>query len=178
MYSVRVTLPVFFMIPDIDKLFSFLGHSSVKRIKSPFEGTVLPASMIKNPIISNNIIGPSVAVFPTSDTVRSPCDGVIKTISVKKNALVIEVGKAELIINAGLAPEKYPVDFFDLKIREGDSVTTGMPLLSFNLDGLYQIDPGFICVLTVRQVRTMRSFAFSSNKKVFFGTVLFKLNIY
>ena len=164
------------MFKNIGTLFSFLDYPTVKRIKSPFEGNILPSELIKNSIISNNIIGPSVAVLPTSDTLRAPCDGVIKSVSEKNNALIIEVGKVELLLNAGLNPKKYPAELFDLKIRKGDKVTTGTPLLSFNIHALNQIDPCFLCVLTVRQVKTLRSYSFTSDKKVFFDTVLFKLN--
>ncbi len=164
------------MFRRIGQLLSLIEPSTHKRIKSPFEGNVMPSSMIRNTIISSNVIGPSVAVKPTSDTVRAPCKGVIKTISDKKNALIIQVGKCQLIINAGLNPKKYSENLFDIKIREGDNITTGMPLLSFNLDMLNQIDPCFTCVLTVRQVKALRSFSFTSNKKVFFDTVLFRLN--
>lgn len=164
------------MFRRIGQLLSLIEPSTLKRIKSPFEGNVLPPSLIKNIIISCNVIGPSVAVKPTSDTLRAPCNGVIKTISDKKNALIIQVGKSQLLINAGLNPEKYSESLFDIKIREGDKVTTGMPLLSFNLDTLNQLDPCFTCVLTVRQVKALRSFSFTSNKKVFFDTVLFRLN--
>ena len=165
------------MFSRLRKFLSVLEPSTLKRVKSPFEGNVLPLSMIKNTIISSNVIGPSVAVKPTSDTLRAPCDGIIKTISDKHNALIIEVGKVQLIINAGLNPQKYHDNLFVIKVREGDTVTTGMPLLSYNLEILNQIDPCFTCVLTVRQVKSIRSFSFTSNKKVFFDTVLFRLNI-
>ena len=164
------------MFRRIRQLLSFIEPSTLRRIKSPFEGNVLPPSLIKNTIISCNVIGPSVAVNPTSDTVRAPCNGIIKTISEKHNALILEVGKTQLLINAGLNPKKYPDTLFDIKVREGDSVTTGMPLLSFNLDTLNQVDPCFTCVITVRQVKTLRSFSFTSSKKVYFDTVLFRLN--
>ena len=164
------------MFSRLGNLFSFFDYPSFKRIKSPFEGNVLPLSLIKNSVISKNIIGPSVAVLPTSDTVRAPCNAVVKAISEKNNALVLVVGKVELIINAGLNPKKYPDMLFDVKVRKGDAVTAGMPLLSFNLESISQYDPSFSCVLTVRQVKSLRCYSFTSDKKVFFDTVLFRLN--
>ncbi len=165
-------------------MFKFLGHylsfvetSSVRRIYSPFEGNILPTKYLKNPILSNNIIGPSIAVLPTSNEIISPCEGEIKEISDKKNALIIKTGKVELILNIGINSKSYPDYLYVVKVKKGDFVGRGKPLIAFDLEVLRDIDPSFACVITIRQIKTIRSYAFTSERHVSFDSVLFKVNI-
>lgn len=165
------------MIKILLKIFRYFKETSIKRILSPFEGNVVPSYLLADVNLTKDIIGPSLGVLPTSDEVKSPCTAIVKKISMINNAIVLQVGKVDLIINVGLNRKKYDKSLFHLNVEEGVAVSKGQVIMSFDLNKLSELDRNFVCVLTVRHNRTSRYLSFVKARHVDFSTVLCILKV-
>lgn len=93
------------------------------------------------------------------------------------NALLLKVGNAHLIINVGLEFEKYKKEFFKLHVAEGQRLSKGQKMMSFDIEKIYKVDTNFVCTITVKQNRTSRHVSFINARHVSFDTILCTLNV-
>ena len=162
----------------IIKLFSGDSSNTEIIVNSPFEGNTFSTHMLSNYILSNNIIGPSFAVLPTLGMIKAPCDCTIKKISPTGNSLSFKAGKLELIINVGVMPFTEDFDkYYCIKVKEQENVKKAQTLMYFNMEALYEIDPSFCCVLTVRMDNNLDYFVFANLQSVSFDSVLCTINV-
>lgn len=105
------------------------------RLRAPLEGAVLPLSSVPDPTFADLIMGPGVAIEPTSETVIAPADGTIGHVFDTGHAvaLVLEDG-TELLIHVGIDTVGMKGDGFTTLVETGQRVTTGTPLLRFDLE--------------------------------------------
>jgi phosphoenolpyruvate-protein phosphotransferase len=102
---------------------------------APIPGWVAPLDEVPDPVFSGRILGDGVAIDPTGDTVRAPCDGVV--ISLASHAVTIRAANgAEILIHVGLETVALHGRGFIAQTREGASVRTGDALITFDLDFL------------------------------------------
>lgn len=165
------------MIKILLKILRYFKETSIKKIFSPFEGNVVPSYLLADVTLTKDIIGPSLGVLPYSDVVKSPCTAIVKKISKNNNALILQVGKVDLIINVGINRKKYEKSLFHLNVEEGIAVSKGQVLMTFDLQKLCELDRNFVCVLTVRHNKVSRYFSFVNARHVDFSTVLCILKV-
>ena len=121
--------------------------------------------------------GNSLGIQPVENEVLSPCACIVERISPVGNAMLLKVGNAHLIINVGLEFEKYKKEFFKLNVVEGQRISKGQKLMSFDIEKIYKVDTNFVCTITVKQNRTSRHVSFINARHVSFDTILCTLNV-
>ena len=151
--------------------------SGYHKILSPFDGNIVPSDMIAESNISRDVFGNSLGIQPVENKVLSPCACIVERISPVGNAMLLKVGNAHLIINIGLEFEKYKKEFFKLNVVEGQRISKGQKLMSFDIEKIYKVDTNFVCTITVKQNRTPRHVSFINAKHVSFDTILCTLNV-
>lgn len=151
--------------------------SGYHKILSPFDGNIVPSDMIAESNISRDVFGNSLGIQPVENEVLSPCASIVERISPVGNAMLLKVGNAHLIINVGLEFEKYKKEFFKLNVVEGQRISKGQKLMSFDIEKIYKVDTNFVCTITVKQNRTSRHVSFINAKHVSFDTILCTLNV-
>lgn len=151
--------------------------SGYHKILSPFDGNIVPSDMIAESNISLDVFGNSLGIQPVENEVLSPCACIVERISPVGNAILLKVGNAHLIINVGLEFEKYKKEFFKLNVVEGQRISKGQKLMSFDIEKIYKVDTNFVCTITVKQNRTSRHVSFINAKHVSFDTILCTLNV-
>ncbi len=162
----------------ISKFFSAYDSNTEVIVHSPFEGNTFSSGKLSNYILSNNIVGPSFAVMPTTGVIKAPCDCTVKKISENSNSMSFKAGKLEFIINVGVMAIADEVDsFFSIEVKEGEEVTMGQTLMHFDMEALYEVDPAFCCVLTVRMDNNLDYFVFANLQTVSFDSVLCTINV-
>ena len=81
------------------------------------------------------MMGDGVVIFPTDNTVVSPCDGVIKMIFPTKHAIGIESKEGvEILIHVGIDTVLLNGEGFETLVKEMEEVKKGQSLLRFDLD--------------------------------------------
>ncbi|MEU1970277.1 N-acetylglucosamine-specific PTS transporter subunit IIBC [Microbacterium sp. NPDC019599] len=104
------------------------------RLRQPLEGTVVPLSAVPDPTFAEEIMGPGLAIEPTGKTVVAPADGTIGATFETSHAVALELEDGtELLIHVGIDTVQMKGDGFRTLVEKGARVTTGTPLLEFDL---------------------------------------------
>ena len=106
-------------------------------LNAPLDGVVMPLGKVPDPVFAEGMMGDGVALQPLSDTLVSPCDGIITTLHAARHAVTLcsEAG-VEILIHIGLETVALNGEGFTTLVEEGQRVTTGTPLIAFSLDRL------------------------------------------
>jgi PTS system beta-glucosides-specific IIC component len=102
-------------------------------IGSPVEGIVVPLDEVPDPVFSKGIVGLGVGVDPTGDTVYAPSAGRVLVAQPTGHAfgLLLE-GGIEMLIHVGIDTVNLAGTGFDVKVKAGDKVQAGTPLVTFD----------------------------------------------
>lgn len=105
----------------------------VSEIASPLDGMIVPLSDVPDPVFSKGIMGPGIAVMPSGDTAYSPGSGTVVAAQPTGHAfgLVLD-GGIEVLIHVGIDTVNLKGEGFDVKVKKGDRVTVGTPLVTFD----------------------------------------------
>ncbi len=105
----------------------------VTEIVSPMDGTVIPLAEVPDPVFAKGTMGPGVGVLPSGDTAYSPGNGIVVAAQPTGHAfgLVLD-GGIELLIHVGIDTVQLKGEGFDVKVKKGDKVTVGQPLVTFD----------------------------------------------
>ena len=102
-------------------------------IQSPFNGKVIPLKDIKDAAFASGALGQGVGIIPKDDIVVSPVNGVLSTIFPTYHAICITSDNGtEILIHIGMNTVELNGKYFDPKVKEGDKLTIGQPLIHFN----------------------------------------------
>jgi PTS system beta-glucosides-specific IIC component len=102
-------------------------------VHSPLAGKVVPLSEVPDPVFAGGVMGPGAAIEPTGDTVYSPGPGTVAAAQPTGHAfgLVLD-GGLEVLIHVGIDTVNLKGEGFDVKVKNGDRVETGTPLVVFD----------------------------------------------
>ena len=104
-------------------------------LKSPLAGWCMPLTEVPDPVFAERMAGDGVAIDPTANILHAPCDGVIVPMKDAKHALTIRgAGGHEILLHVGIDTVKLGGAGFESLVQAGQHVTTGQPLLRFDLD--------------------------------------------
>ena len=102
---------------------------------SPLDGWAAPLSEVPDPVFAQAMLGDGLAVDPTGSTLHAPCDGVIVSVHASKHAVSLRAaGGVEILIHIGLETVALKGEGFTAHVADGQAVSAGAPLISFDLD--------------------------------------------
>lgn len=106
-------------------------------ITAPVEGEVAPLSTSKDEAFAQGILGKGVVIHPTKGEVIAPFDGTIMTLFPTKHAIgLISDNGLELLIHIGLDTVQLNGEYFEAHVKQGDKVTRGQLLMTFDKDAI------------------------------------------
>ncbi len=107
-------------------MFSFFKKKKAPETKlySPTAGTLIPLAQVDDPVFSQGMMGPGLAVEPAIAEIYSPVNGKITTVFPTKHAIGVEAdnGKA-ILLHIGIDTVELNGEGFDVFVKEGDTVT-------------------------------------------------------
>ena len=107
--------------------------SEAVTITSPLEGRAVPISEIPDPVFSTGAVGDGIAIEPTSNTVVCPADATVVTAPESGHAFGLKLDSGvELLIHVGIDTVELGGKGFDVKVKAGDHVSAGQPLVVFD----------------------------------------------
>ena len=108
---------------------------AVAELVSPLDGTVIPLDQVPDPVFAGGMLGPGVAIVPSNRIVCSPGPGTVVTAAETGHAVGLEIdGGIEVLIHVGIDTVKLAGKGFQVKVRAGDRVDVGTPLVTFDPD--------------------------------------------
>ncbi|MED4564771.1 beta-glucoside-specific PTS transporter subunit IIABC [Bacillus atrophaeus] len=104
-------------------------------IHSPIKGEVKALSEVNDSVFSAEIMGKGFAIVPEEGLAVAPVSGIITAVFKTKHAIVITSDRgAEVLIHIGLDTVQLDGRHFDVLVKEGDNVSPGDPLVSFDIE--------------------------------------------
>lgn len=100
-------------------------------------GTVVPLENVEDDVFSEKILGDGIAVEPSDGKLYAPCDGVIEGVTDTKHAINMTSNDGcEILLHVGIDTVKLGGQFFDVLVKDGQSVKKGDLLLTFDIEGI------------------------------------------
>ncbi|MDN5686020.1 MAG: glucose PTS transporter subunit IIA, partial [Brachybacterium sp.] len=111
--------------------------SSLVRLRQPVAGTVVPLSEVPDPTFAGGIMGPGVAIEPTSGEVVAPAAGTVTHVFPTGHAVALTLDDGtEVLVHVGLDTVKMQGDGFTTLVETGEHVSAGTPLLRADLSAI------------------------------------------
>lgn len=104
-----------------------------QEVMSPLTGEVLPIEKAEDDVFASKVMGDGVVILPEATDVCAPFDGTIATLFPTKHAIGLVSDKgAEILIHIGINTVDLNGEGFKAFVKQGDSVTKGDKLISFD----------------------------------------------
>ncbi len=113
-------------------------------IKATASGEIVAMKDIPDAVFANGMVGPCIGIEPNNGTIVAPCDGKILQLSDTLHAFGIQ-GKAgeQILVHIGIDTVSMNGDGFSAKVKVGDSVKAGQPIVEMDIDKVKAA--GLIC---------------------------------
>ena len=118
---------------------------------APLAGKVLPLSEVKDDVFSSKMLGDGVAIVPSKGELFAPIDGVIEMVYSTKHALGLKTADGvEILFHIGIDTVNLEGKYFTSYVQEGQKVSQGDLLLSFELEKIIEsgFDPTTMIIVT------------------------------
>lgn len=128
-----------------------LGTKDDITVAAPVEGRVKPIESVEDDVFSREVIGKSIAIEPTGNTIYAPVTGTVTSVFPTKHAIGITGDDGiEVLIHVGIDTVKLDGGPFISVIEEGDHVNIGDVIGTFDLEQIIEAgyDPTTIVVIT------------------------------
>lgn len=104
---------------------------------APVAGWLTRVRDVPDAVFSEGMMGAGVAIDPTEGTIVAPCAAQVLMVPETAHAITLRTDEgAELLIHIGLETVALQGRGFEAHVRDGDKVTAGDPLISFDLDSV------------------------------------------
>ncbi len=109
-------------------------QQEIQALGAFLDGEVIALEDVKDGMFSEKMLGDGVAVLPAGNTIVAPADGTVLLVSEPSYHAVAmrSIDGMEFIIHVGLDTVDMAGDGFDCKVKVGETVCKGQPLLVFD----------------------------------------------
>lgn len=102
---------------------------------APVSGVIYPLERVPDPVFSQKLAGDGISIDPTDNVLRAPCPGEIVQQHAAMHAVTLKAaGDVEVLMHVGIDTVTLKGKGFTPKVKIGDKVETGAPLIEFDLD--------------------------------------------
>jgi phosphoenolpyruvate-protein phosphotransferase len=104
---------------------------------APLSGQVWPLERIPDPVFAQKMVGDGLSIDPTDAVLVAPCDAEVISLHAAGHAVTLRAaGGAEILLHIGIDTVALKGEGFRPKVKAGDRVKSGAPLIEFDLDFL------------------------------------------
>ena len=102
---------------------------------APVSGVLYPLETVPDPVFSQKLAGDGISIDPTDNVLRAPCPGEIVQQHAAGHAVTLKTATdIELLMHVGIDTVSLKGQGFTSRVKLGDKVETGAPLIEFDLD--------------------------------------------
>jgi multiphosphoryl transfer protein len=104
-------------------------------LQAPLSGVVYPLERVPDPVFAQKLVGDGVSIDPTDACLRAPCAGEVLNLHAAGHALTLRAaGGVEVLMHIGIDTVALKGAGFTPRVKAGDHVEEGAPLIDFDLD--------------------------------------------
>ncbi|MCQ4323057.1 phosphoenolpyruvate--protein phosphotransferase [Stutzerimonas stutzeri] len=108
--------------------------SSLK-IVAPLGGILVPLDRVPDPVFAQKMVGDGISLDPISDELLAPVSGTVTQLHNAHHALTITTEEGiEVLVHIGLDTVMLRGDGFSPRVKMGDKVQVGQPVIGFDAD--------------------------------------------
>ncbi|MFO1402720.1 MAG: phosphoenolpyruvate--protein phosphotransferase [Steroidobacteraceae bacterium] len=112
------------------------GNAQGIELLAPLAGWVLPLAEVPDPVFAGGMAGEGLAIDPTGELLCAPCDGRVVLMGAARHALTLRSAAGDVLMHVGIDTVRMAGAGFELRVRDGEAVRAGQPLLAFDLDAI------------------------------------------
>lgn len=102
---------------------------------APVSGVIYPLERVPDPVFSQKLAGNGISIDPTDNILRAPCPGEVLQRHAAGHAVTLKTAEGvEVLMHVGIDTVALKGQGFTPKVKVGDKVETGAPLIEFDLD--------------------------------------------
>jgi multiphosphoryl transfer protein len=102
---------------------------------APLSGVIYPLERVPDPVFSQKLAGDGISIDPVDNVLRAPCAGEIVQQHAAGHAVTLKtIGDVEVLMHVGIDTVTLKGQGFTPRVKVGDKVETGAPLIEFDLD--------------------------------------------
>jgi len=119
-------------------------------ILAPLSGVLVPLARVPDPVFAAKTVGEGVAIDPTSSELLAPVAGIVTQLHRAHHALAITTDAGvEVLVHVGIDTVTQQGAGFAPRVAQGERVSLGQPLLSFDADLLAMRVPSLLSPVVV-----------------------------
>jgi len=109
--------------------------SSELLLRAPLSGVVYPLERVPDPVFAQKLMGEGLSIDPADATLYAPCAGEVLQLHAASHALTLRAADGvEVMLHIGLDTVALKGVGFTPRVKVGDKVEAGAPLIDFDLD--------------------------------------------
>ncbi|WP_054112460.1 phosphoenolpyruvate--protein phosphotransferase [Marinagarivorans algicola] len=102
---------------------------------APISGLIVPLEQVPDEVFAKKMVGDGISIDPTDSSLVAPCDGTVLQVHRARHAVTLQSPQGvEILIHIGIDTVGLKGVGFSAHVQEGDSVSAGDKLLSFDAD--------------------------------------------
>lgn len=141
-------------------------------------GEVIPIAEVNDPVFSEKMMGEGYAIRPKQDKVYAPVSGVITSVFETKHAIgILTATGLEVLIHMGLDTVELNGKPFEVRVKEGDSVTPDTLLAVMDRKQIEEAGKETIVVVTITNQEKIDNFDVVKTGKHNNGDIVAKVSI-
>ncbi len=122
-------------------------------------GSLMDITLVPDEVFSKKILGTGFAVMPSDGKFYSPATGTVTEVSKTLHAYCITSNDGlEILVHIGLDTVKLGGKFFTPKVKTGDRIQKGAPLVSADINSIKESGYNPISMVVVTNSNKLSSF--------------------
>ncbi|NJO81185.1 MAG: phosphoenolpyruvate--protein phosphotransferase [Cyanobacteria bacterium RM1_2_2] len=102
---------------------------------APLSGRLVAIEKVPDPVFAEKMVGDGISIDPVSQTLLAPCDGEVVQLHPSSHAVTVKTASGlEVLMHIGLDTVMLRGEGFNPKVKVGDQVRVGDPLIEFDAD--------------------------------------------
>ena len=147
-------------------------------LRAPLSGVVYPLERVPDPVFAQKLTGDGLSIDPIDGVLRAPCPGEVVQIHPALHALTLRTAEGvEVLMHIGIDTVNLKGDGFTPRVRAGDKVEAGAPLIEFDVDKLATTAKSLLTEIIVTNGDAARIVRRASGKVKASDDVLLGLNL-
>ena len=106
-------------------------------VYAPLKGEIIPLTEAPDKVFASEALGKGIAINPTEGKVVAPFNGTVAMLYDTKHAIgLVSDDGIEILIHIGLDTVKLNGEHFTAHVAQGDAVTCGQTLVTFDMGAI------------------------------------------
>lgn len=147
-------------------------------LKAPLSGYILPLEQVPDPVFAQKMVGDGISIDPVSQVLIAPCDGEIIQLHPSHHAVTLKTAEGlEILMHIGLDTVTLRGEGFKPKVKMGDRIQTGDPLIEFDIDYVALHAKSLLTQIVITNSEEVANFQANSGTVIAGETVILELTL-